>query len=434
MFHELGSTEQIYPIDLVGEVPGLCSRCERRCSTLRQFPKNLLQRFEHQFCVNSGKPLGKSKCYFAARISCDGDPPCGAQVVLLLHRIEFPRAIQAGEQAFSISAGNRPAAPSAADSALPSGSLPLPPAAPRASPAYRPRRLAPRSCRETAAPGSPAACRVAALTSLLTCPFVSPMASASASWVGKMLCLELRLERYRALHRRDVLAIGVLDVHEHGGARIVGLDHAELESGVEELAGKSPAHAVDQLVIEVRIADQLARHHRLLLPVLGDRLDQILAAIARVPGGGAVVVRPRAATPRIHRKHVLPFERWRNAPGQRQFGRGQDRTTGGSLIRLRGSGSAARALRARYHSDSPHRRFDLPCPLLHVYTYAPYIPSYIQQVTYVSRRNRPALSGDTSLTQLPPPSTATHAADASSISAKTLSIISSTCRSGFSCS
>jgi len=133
------------------------------------------------------------------------------------------------------------------------------------------------------------------------------------------LGLELRLERQCPLHGSDVLPVGVFDVHEHRCACIVGLDYAQFELGIQKFAGKAPAHTIDELVVEIRIAGELARDRRLLLTVLGDGLDQVLAAVARVPRGRTVMVCPGAAAAGIDRKDVLSLERRYHTTRERQF-------------------------------------------------------------------------------------------------------------------
>jgi hypothetical protein len=100
---------------------------------------------------------------------------------------------------------------------------------------------------------------------------------------------------------------------------VVGLDDPHLELPVQHLAGIAPAHAVDQLVVEVRIACQLASERRLLLLIASNGFEKILAALARVPGIRAVVMLPRSDPLRVHGKDVFALKRRHCASRERKL-------------------------------------------------------------------------------------------------------------------
>src|SRR2546430_6142492 len=62
------------------------------------------------------------------------------------------------------------------------------------------------------------------------------------------LGVDLLLERDRALHRGDVLAVGVLDVHEHRTLGIVGLGQAYFQLGVRSEEHTSELQSQSNLV------------------------------------------------------------------------------------------------------------------------------------------------------------------------------------------
>jgi len=76
-------------------------------------------------------------------------------------------------------------------------------------------------------------------------------------------------------------------VHQHRGLGIVGLGQADFELGVRKFGGIPPPHPVDELEVEVRIAAQFARKHRLQLSVLDHRIDEILTTLLGVPSVAA---------------------------------------------------------------------------------------------------------------------------------------------------